>query len=54
MQQRQEVQNISDMKIEDAPVLTEEEKIDLKSESDEAMEKPDEDEGLYSVTNFTV
>ncbi len=53
-QKAEEVQKISDMKVEDAPILTEEEKESMKDESDQAMEKSDEDEGLYSVTNFTV
>ena len=34
--------------------LTEEEKEMNKEESDQAMEKPEENEDLYSITNFTV
>ncbi len=50
-----EAENIQNLNASDAPVLTEEEKIEMNEGSEDAMEKPlDEDEGLYSVTNFTV
>ena len=50
-----EAENIQNLNASDAPVLTEEEKIEMNEGSEDAMEKPlDEYEGLYSVTNFTV
>jgi ParB family chromosome partitioning protein len=55
MEKEKQTENISEMKVEDAPVLTEEEKEVMSEGGEDAMEKPlDEDEGLYSVTNFTV
>jgi len=48
----QEVTPISEVKAEEVPLPTEDEKIDMADGSKEEMEKGDED--LYSVTNFTV
>jgi len=55
MEKEKRTDQIAEMKVEDAPILTEDEKIQMNEGAEDAMEKPlDEDEGLYSVTNFTV
>ncbi|MDB5194441.1 MAG: parB, partial [Parcubacteria group bacterium] len=48
----QEVTPISEVKAEEIPLPTEDEKLDMSEGAKEEMEKGDED--LYSVTNFTV
>jgi ParB family transcriptional regulator, chromosome partitioning protein len=40
--------------LENIPALSEEEKVILNEGGEDVMEKPEEDEELYSVTNFTV
>ena len=53
MNMQAQVQDKIDTAVENAPVLTEEEKVLMNEGAEKAMEASDE-EDLYSVTNFTV